>query len=64
MFTNANDFSLHIETLKVNKGLTYLETILGYCEENYIDPEDVTDLINKSLKEKIAEEHFPKKVSL
>lgn len=56
MFNNANEFSLHIEALKSEKGTSYVETILDYCEENMIDVEEITDLISKNLKEKISME--------
>lgn len=56
MFSNPNEFSLHIEKLKIENETTYVETIVDYCERNFIDIEDVTSLINKTLKEKIAEE--------
>ena len=55
MFSNPNEFSLHIELLK-KPDSTYIETILDYCEENFIDVEDIAILINKTLKDKIANE--------
>jgi hypothetical protein len=33
--------------------MTYMEAVLHYCEENYLEPQDVASLINKSLKDKI-----------
>jgi len=59
MFSNSNEFSLHIETLKQQTGLSFVDTIIDYCEKNMIDVEDITPLINKSLKEKIALEARP-----
>lgn len=53
MFKTANEFSLHIEQLVKEKKLTYMEAVLHYCEENYLEPSDITSLINKSLKDKI-----------
>lgn len=69
MFKNSNEFSLFIETTKANTGKDYMECILEYCEENFIDPEDIAQLVNKNLKQKIAFElseqnYFPKKATL
>lgn len=69
MFKSANEFSLFIETEKAKTGKNFMECILDYCEENYIDPEDIASLVNKNLKQKIAFElseqnYFPKKASL
>jgi hypothetical protein len=30
-----------------------MDAVLDYCKENFIEPEDVASLINKSLKDKI-----------
>ena len=53
MFKTANDFSLHIEGIVRDKKLSYMDAVLQYCQENFIEPEDITSLINKSLKDKI-----------
>jgi hypothetical protein len=54
MFKTANEFSLYIEQLVREKKLSYMDAVLDYCKENFLEPEDVAKLINKSLKEKIA----------
>lgn len=54
MFKTANEFSLYIEQLVKDKKLSYMDAVLDYCKENFLEPEDVAKLINKSLKEKIA----------
>lgn len=46
-------FSIHIEDLVRLSGMTYMEAVLYYCEENEIDPSTVKSLISKGLKEKI-----------
>jgi len=33
--------------------MPYMDAVLEYCAENYIDPQDIASLINKSLKDKI-----------
>lgn len=54
MFKNANEFSLHIEQIVKDRRLTHMDAVLEYCKENFLEPEDISRLINKSLKEKIA----------
>ena len=53
MFKTANEFSLYIEQLVRDKKMTYMDAVLEYCKENYLEPDDVASLINKSLKDKI-----------
>ena len=36
--------------------MPYMDAVLDYCAENYIDPEDIASLINKSLRDKIQVE--------
>ena len=53
MFKTANEFSLHIEQIVRDKKMSYMDAVLEYCKENYLEPEDVSKLINISLKDKI-----------
>lgn len=53
MFATANEFSLYIESVVREKRMSYLDAVLDYCKENYLEPEDVSSLINKPLKDKI-----------
>lgn len=53
VFKTANEFSLHIESIVREKKISYMDAVLEYCKENYLEPEDVSKLINKSLKDKI-----------
>lgn len=53
MFKNAAGFSLHIEELAQKYRITHMEAVLKYCEENYLEPEDIKNLVNKTLKDKI-----------
>jgi hypothetical protein len=46
-----------------------MDAVLLYCEQNFIDPEDISKLINKNLKQKIEmnmidQNYLPKKSSL
>jgi hypothetical protein len=53
MFKTANEFSLHIEEIVRDRKITYMDAVLEYCKENYLEPDDIASLINKSLKDKI-----------
>lgn len=53
MFKNANEFSLYIEQVVRERRMSYMDAVLDYCKENYLEPSDVSKLINKSLKDKI-----------
>lgn len=69
MFSSANDFSLHIEDLVQEKRLSYMDAVLHYCQENLLEPEDVSKLINRSLKDKIENDfrnlnYLPKQAQL
>lgn len=46
-----------------------MDAVLFYCEQNFVEPQDIAHLINKSLKDKIeinARElnYFPKQATL
>jgi hypothetical protein len=53
MFKNSNEFSLHIEKISRERRMSHMDAVLEYCKENFLEPEDVASLINKSLKDKI-----------
>lgn len=53
MFKTASQFSLHIEKYAQEKRLSYTDAILKFCEENFVEPDDIKSLINKTLKDKI-----------
>jgi len=55
-FDTASSFSLYIEQVAREKKMPYMDAVLKYCEENYIDPQDIASMINKSLRDKIAVE--------
>jgi len=52
-FLSQSKFSTDIEELVRESGLTYIESIVTYCDENTIDIESVSKLISKPLKERI-----------
>ena len=53
MFKNAAQFSLHIEKMATEKRMTHMEAVLKYCEENFVEPDEIKSLINKPLRDKI-----------
>jgi hypothetical protein len=53
MFEDSNSFSIYIEQTARERKCSHVDAILQYCKENFIDPEDIKSLINKSLKEKM-----------
>jgi hypothetical protein len=55
-FNTASSFSLFIEKKAREKRMPYMDAVLEYCAENYIDPQDIASMINKSLRDKIQME--------
>jgi hypothetical protein len=54
---NSKEFSLKIEQLvKEKKGISHMDAVILYCEENDIDPSTVASLLTKALKDKITVE--------
>jgi hypothetical protein len=53
VFKSSSAFSLHIEELAATLKITHMDAVLHYCEENFIEPDDIKTLINKTLKDKI-----------
>ena len=52
---NSKEFSLQIEKIvQERKGISYMDAILKYCEENELDPGTVAPMITKTLKDKIT----------
>lgn len=69
MFKSANEFSLYIEEVVRDKRINHMDAVLEYCKENFLEPEDVKSLINKSLKDKIEmvfreQNYLPKQAKL
>jgi hypothetical protein len=56
IFTSANEFSIFIEMFANEHKMTYTDSILKYCESNFLEPEDIKSLVGKSLKDKLAVE--------
>jgi len=52
-FMSQAKFSSDIETLVESSALSYIESIVYYCNENNIEIDTVSKLISKPLKERI-----------
>lgn len=68
-FKTANEFSLYIEKLAIEKRMTHLEAVLDFCAQHYLEPDEISSKINKSLKEKIENDfrelnYLPKQAQL
>ena len=50
---NSKEFSLTIENIVKEKKISHMDAVILYCEQNNLDPSQVSSLISKSLKEKI-----------
>ena len=46
-------FAIIVDELVRTKRLTHMEAIIYYCEQNLMEPEQVTKWIDRSLKEKL-----------
>ena len=69
IFKNTTEFALYIESIVVEKRISHMDAVLLYCEQNFIDPEDISSMINKNLKQKIElnmieANYLPKKGTL
>ena len=52
---NSKEFSLQIEKIvQERKGISYMDAILRYCEENELDPSTVAPMLTKALKDKVT----------
>jgi hypothetical protein len=49
----SKTFSMEIERLAIDKNISHMDAVLDYCQRNELEPDTVSNLISKSLKEKI-----------
>lgn len=68
-FKSANEFSMHIERIAVERSITHLEAVLAFCADHYIDPDEIASKVSKSLKEKLEHDfrelnYLPKRAQL
>lgn len=57
-FKDANDFSLHLENLKIEFGFdSYMETVVWYMEnESDLDIDELVKYLNRKIREQIEYE--------
>ena len=46
-------FSIYIESQVREKNITHMDAILEYCIKNEVEPDSITGLIQKPLRDKI-----------
>lgn len=68
-FRTSNEFSLHIEKMAAERRMSHLDAVLKFCEQHYLEPDEIASKINKSLKEKIENDfrelnYLPKTATL
>ena len=51
--TTSKTFTITIENIAKEKHITHMDAVLYYCEQEGIEPESISSLISKGLKEKI-----------
>lgn len=60
---------MHIEALAAERRMSHLDAVLKFCEEHFLEPDEIASKINKSLKEKIENDfrelnYLPKTATL
>lgn len=55
-FKTANDFSLYIERLAKNQDMSYVEACIAFCEEHMLEPADIVNKVNQSLRQKLEQD--------
>lgn len=56
MFATPNEFSMHIDSIVNDEHVSITTAILQYCEDNFLEPSEITKLVSGPLKEKLAVE--------
>lgn len=68
-FKSSNEFSIYIEKMACERRMSHLDAVLKFCEEHFLEPDEIASKINKSLKEKIERDfrelnYLPKTATL
>lgn len=56
LYETPAQFSMFIEHVAKTNQVSYIETILEYCDDNGIEYEDIAKMLSAPLKQKIYEE--------
>ena len=53
VLNTSKSFTIEIENIAKEKQITHMEAVLWYCKDQGIEPDTVSNLISKALKQKI-----------
>ena len=53
LLKTTKSFTIAIENIAKEKQITHMEAVLWYCSKEGVEPDTVSSLISKGLKEKI-----------
>ena len=53
LLNSPKTFCMKIEDIVKEKDITHMDAVLWYCEQEGIEPDTVSNLISKGLKQKI-----------
>ena len=56
LFEKASEFSYYIEQSASEHKMPLIDAILLYCDDHQLEPQDLTPLISKSLRDKLEME--------
>ena len=56
LFKSANEFSQHIQNLALDEGITYMQALLQYCDENDLEPDEIAKSVSRNLKDQLEVE--------
>ena len=56
LFNSANEFSQHIQNLALDEGITCMQALLQYCDENDLEPDEIAKSVSRNLKDQLEVE--------
>lgn len=56
IFETPTEFSHFIESVACKDNIDLIDALLKYCDDNMIEPSDISNMINKSLRDKLEVE--------
>ena len=56
LFKSANEFSQHIQNLALDEGITCMQALLRYCDENDLEPDEIAKSVSRNLKDQLEVE--------
>lgn len=55
-FASKDSFCIHLHNIVKEKKISYMESVLSFCEESEVDVESVSQLLDENIKQRIREE--------